>query len=252
MRRCPRPGHPATRGVPRGFDEPGPAIAHRGAAGNACQEARGSPTQDRSYRKRGMHADAAPGPFILWAGTAKDRVVEGEPAAGADRAEVGEPAAAGPVVPAPVAAGVGLGFRLAANVSGSDRSCRSWGHPPSPRLLTPFPLCLAWSSFGSSLAAFRHRRRSSSRSSCAFDILERPSSHDPSLLRTAAGRSFHPGRSGNATPRRPEDRSSTDVRLAVRASPDRARSLLTVRAAISSAVSSDRPRSFNPSLMCSY
>jgi len=43
-----------------------------------------------------------------------------------------------------------------------------------------------------------------------------------------------------------------DVGLAVRASPERARSLLTVRAAIYSAVSSERPWSSRPSLMCSY
>src|SRR3954462_2425316 len=46
--------------------------------------------------------------------------------------------------------------------------------------------------------------------------------------------------------------SSVDVRLASLASPERARSLFTVRAAISSATSSPRPRSSRPSLMCSY
>src|SRR4051812_40460313 len=46
--------------------------------------------------------------------------------------------------------------------------------------------------------------------------------------------------------------SSVDVRLAVLASPARALSLLTVRAAISSALSSGSPRSSKPSLMCSY
>src|SRR5690242_3906395 len=46
--------------------------------------------------------------------------------------------------------------------------------------------------------------------------------------------------------------SSIDERLAVRASPERARSLFTVRAAISSAVSSSSPRSSALSLMCSY
>src|SRR5689334_12122868 len=46
--------------------------------------------------------------------------------------------------------------------------------------------------------------------------------------------------------------SSVDVLLFWSASPERARSLLTVRAAISSAVSSSRPRSSSPSLMCSY
>src|SRR5665811_2175260 len=46
--------------------------------------------------------------------------------------------------------------------------------------------------------------------------------------------------------------SSVDVRLVSSASPARARSLLTVRAAISSAVSSSSPRSTRPSLMWSY
>src|SRR3954469_23598334 len=46
--------------------------------------------------------------------------------------------------------------------------------------------------------------------------------------------------------------SLTELRLACLASPARARSLLTVRAAISSAVSSDSPRFFSPLLMCSY
>src|SRR4051794_30801609 len=46
--------------------------------------------------------------------------------------------------------------------------------------------------------------------------------------------------------------SSVELRLDSFASPARARSLLTVRAAISSAVSSLRPRSTNSSLMCSY
>jgi hypothetical protein len=46
--------------------------------------------------------------------------------------------------------------------------------------------------------------------------------------------------------------SSFDSRDEVLASPLRARSLLTVRAAISSASSVDDPRSFKESLMCSY
>jgi hypothetical protein len=46
--------------------------------------------------------------------------------------------------------------------------------------------------------------------------------------------------------------SSSDVRDAVFASPARARSLLTVRAAISFARFSDAPRSSTLSLMCSY
>jgi hypothetical protein len=46
--------------------------------------------------------------------------------------------------------------------------------------------------------------------------------------------------------------SSVEERLAVRASPDRARSLFTVRAAISSALPVLSPRLFALSLMCSY
>src|SRR3954467_8441699 len=46
--------------------------------------------------------------------------------------------------------------------------------------------------------------------------------------------------------------SFVDVRERVRDSPARARVLLTVRAAISSARSSERPCSFWLSLMCSY
>src|SRR5205085_7065674 len=46
--------------------------------------------------------------------------------------------------------------------------------------------------------------------------------------------------------------SCTEERLRCLASPERARSLLTVRAAISSALSSFSPRSRRPSLMCSY
>src|SRR3954454_24666502 len=46
--------------------------------------------------------------------------------------------------------------------------------------------------------------------------------------------------------------SWVDVREAVRDSPERARSLLTVRAAISSARPVEAPRSFALSLMCSY
>ena len=53
-------------------------------------------------------------------------------------------------------------------------------------------------------------------------------------------------------PRREEDMSLVDVRERWRDSPERARSLLTVRAAISSARSSERPWSFWLSLMCSY
>src|SRR4029079_1561192 len=59
-------------------------------------------------------------------------------------------------------------------------------------------------------------------------------------------------RCDRSPPRRPEEMSSVDVRLFWSASPERARSLLTVRAAISFAVSSSRPRSSRPSLTCSY
>src|SRR6266511_4232017 len=53
-------------------------------------------------------------------------------------------------------------------------------------------------------------------------------------------------------PRRPDEMSSVDVRLFSLDSPRRARSLFTVRAAISSAVSSLRPRFSSPLLMCLY
>ena len=51
---------------------------------------------------------------------------------------------------------------------------------------------------------------------------------------------------------RPEEMSRVDVLLAVFVSLARARSLFTVLAAISSAVSSDRPCSRSPALMCLY
>jgi len=73
------------------------------------------------------------------------------------------------------------------------------------------------------------------------------------LLGRAGRGSGRPRRSAKRSPpRRPEEMSSVEVRLACFASPARARSLFTVRAAISSARSSLRPRSFRPSLMCSY
>jgi hypothetical protein len=49
-----------------------------------------------------------------------------------------------------------------------------------------------------------------------------------------------------------DDMSWVEVRLRCSDSPDRALSLFTVRAAISSAVSSLRPRFFSPLLMCLY
>lgn len=59
-------------------------------------------------------------------------------------------------------------------------------------------------------------------------------------------------RSERWPPRCPEDMSWVEDRLAVLASPERARSLLTVRAAISSAQAALSPRSLALSLMCSY
>src|SRR3954447_4826814 len=53
-------------------------------------------------------------------------------------------------------------------------------------------------------------------------------------------------------PRCPDDTSLIDERLAVFDSPARARSLFTVRAAISSARSVDTPRFLALALMCSY
>jgi hypothetical protein len=53
-------------------------------------------------------------------------------------------------------------------------------------------------------------------------------------------------------PRRPDEISRVDVGELVRASPERARSFCTVRAAISSAVLSDTPRSRSLALMCWY
>src|SRR5581483_10261532 len=53
-------------------------------------------------------------------------------------------------------------------------------------------------------------------------------------------------------PRRPDDRSLRERRELLRASPERARSLLTVRAAISSARLSEAPLRRSLCLMCSY
>src|SRR5436190_23033029 len=53
-------------------------------------------------------------------------------------------------------------------------------------------------------------------------------------------------------PRRPDEMSRTEVRDRWRDSPARARSLLTVRAAISSARDSERPCRRSDSLTCSY
>ncbi len=68
-----------------------------------------------------------------------------------------------------------------------------------------------------------------------------------------AGRGYGPARRVRAEPAPPTTRDVLARRAgAFLASPARARSLFTVRAAISSAASSERPRSFRPSLMCSY
>src|SRR5262245_26736425 len=95
--------------------------------------------------------------------------------------------------------------------------------------------------------------RSTARCSSALVILDRP------LIRLARASSYScdfvrpPGPEWERSPpRRPDEMSVTEARLASRASPERARSLFTVRAAISSAVSSLRPCSFRPCLMCSY
>ena len=83
----------------------------------------------------------------------------------------------------------------------------------------------------------------------------------PALDAEAAGPRCRAGReSGRAAravperrpPRRPDEMSSVEVRERVRDSPDRARSLLTVRAAISSARDSDRPCFLTDDLISSY
>ena len=100
----------------------------------------------------------------------------------------------------------------------------------------------------------RHERPPSARWSSALVILERPRIFR-SLLPRRAGRACglaDPcGGSGSRRAGRTRCPPST-AREDSRASPLRARSLFTVRAAISSAVSSDDPRLASDSLMCSY
>src|SRR5207244_11903025 len=59
-------------------------------------------------------------------------------------------------------------------------------------------------------------------------------------------------RCDRSPPRRPDEMSRVDVRLLLVDSPERARSLFTVRAAISSATSVERPCAFRPCLMWLY
>ena len=98
------------------------------------------------------------------------------------------------------------------------------------------------------------RRPPSARWSSALVIFERPLMFGPWPPRRADRASDRVGSCGGCEARRadptrcPRGRASTTSR----ASPLRARSLFTVRAAISSAASSDPPRSSTESLMCSY
>jgi hypothetical protein len=141
---------------------------------------------------------------------------------------------------APAAAAAGAPAPALAERSASVRSSRSSNGSP-PRLV----------------AASRPHVQSTA---SGQNSLELPFGHlgpsvDPSVLRLLVELPIGPPagpRCDRNPPRRPEEMSSTEARLAVRASPERARSLFTVRAAISSAVSSERPCSRRPSLMCSY
>ncbi len=131
------------------------------------------PTQDRSYCKRGMRTPTAQ--VSQWAGAARDRVAEEGSVVVAGPAAAGEPAAAGRVVPVRAAAAAAARAPARGGRLGSDRSCRSWGPPSlsSCRISVPFAVSVGCvSGFWLSL---RQRRRSRRRSSCAFDIFERPS-----------------------------------------------------------------------------
>ena len=97
-------------------------------------------------------------------------------------------------------------------------------------------------------------QRASARCSWSLDMLDRPlmlrlraSAYSCSFVRPAAAPECD-----RSPPRLPEEMSWVDVLLAVRDSPDRARSLFTVLAAISVARFVLSPRSFALSLMCSY
>src|ERR1700761_5242765 len=96
-------------------------------------------------------------------------------------------------------------------------------------------------------------QRARARSSWTLLMLERPlilrfwaSAYSCSFVRPAAPEC------DRSPPRLPDEMSRVDVLLAVRDSPDRARSLFTVLAAISVARFGLSPRCFALSLMCSY
>ena len=92
-------------------------------------------------------------------------------------------------------------------------------------------------------AAHQRFLRSTARSSCAFVIFERPSTFRlfASLYNCSRVRPFARSVPERNPPRRPDEMSSRERRDDSFASPARARSLFTVRAAISSALSSDAP-----------
>src|SRR5579862_516884 len=100
----------------------------------------------------------------------------------------------------------------------------------------------------------RYLRASTARWSCCFVIRERPSMpiRFASLYSCAFVRPFGRFVPERRPPRRPDDRSERERREDVLASPFRARSLLTVRAAISFALRFGVPRSSRLSSMCSY
>ena len=96
-------------------------------------------------------------------------------------------------------------------------------------------------------------QRPSARASCALFIDERPLIPRLRASEYSCSKVGPPApRCERSPPRRDEDMSCVDVRLAVFASPERARSLFTVRAAISSALAVLSPRCSALALMCSY
>src|SRR5438105_2776707 len=119
-----------------------------------------------------------------------------------------------------------------------------------------------WSSFvGFTTRAYpppaelrRHLRRSTARWSCCLFMRERPGTfmRFASLYSCAFVRPRGPLVPERFPPRRPGETSVRESREDCRASPERALSLLTVRAAISLARFVDAPRSRALSLTCSY
>src|SRR4051794_32401763 len=96
---------------------------------------------------------------------------------------------------------------------------------------------------------------STERCSCALVICERPGTFSrlASLYSCSFVRPFGRLVPERSPPRRPDEMSRVDVREAPPfVSPARARSLLTVRAAISFARFVERPCFFSDSLTCSY